>query len=210
MIARIAVLLFALSASGAEAHDYWSDGKPVPGLGESLVLRTRRTPIIFAPTRSIGSPTTITRSTATSVAYPSGRRCRARTEIIGSSTGTTAAAASPGSTASSCRWTSDFRRPFALTLIRRRPPFGAGTTSPASALIDAGARAAVGSDKAFPSEVGCAGRVTRRASCAYMLSLRPGQRVRGRAARAPRPAVVRRRRLADRARLMGEERRCRR
>ena len=30
MIARIAVLLFALSASGAEAHDYWSDGKPVP------------------------------------------------------------------------------------------------------------------------------------------------------------------------------------
>src|SRR5271170_2070875 len=30
MIARIAVLLFALSAGGAEAHDYWSDGKPVP------------------------------------------------------------------------------------------------------------------------------------------------------------------------------------
>jgi len=30
MIARIAVLLFALSASGAEAHDYWSDGKPIP------------------------------------------------------------------------------------------------------------------------------------------------------------------------------------
>jgi hypothetical protein len=30
MIARIAVLLFALPASGAEAHDYWSDGKSVP------------------------------------------------------------------------------------------------------------------------------------------------------------------------------------
>jgi len=30
MIARIAVLVFALSASGAQAHDYWSDGKPVP------------------------------------------------------------------------------------------------------------------------------------------------------------------------------------
>src|SRR6202162_2379499 len=30
MIARIAVLLFALSASGAEAHDYWSDGKSIP------------------------------------------------------------------------------------------------------------------------------------------------------------------------------------
>jgi hypothetical protein len=30
MIARIAVLLFALSASGADAHDYWSDGKAIP------------------------------------------------------------------------------------------------------------------------------------------------------------------------------------
>ena len=30
MIARIAALVFAFSASGAEAHDYWSDGKPVP------------------------------------------------------------------------------------------------------------------------------------------------------------------------------------
>jgi hypothetical protein len=30
MIGRIAVLMFALSASGAEAHDYWSDGKAIP------------------------------------------------------------------------------------------------------------------------------------------------------------------------------------
>ena len=30
MIARIAVLLFALSAGGADAHDYWSDGKAIP------------------------------------------------------------------------------------------------------------------------------------------------------------------------------------
>jgi hypothetical protein len=30
MYARIAALLFALSASGADAHDYWSDGKSVP------------------------------------------------------------------------------------------------------------------------------------------------------------------------------------
>ena len=30
MIARTVALLFALSASGAEAHDYWSDGKPIP------------------------------------------------------------------------------------------------------------------------------------------------------------------------------------
>ena len=30
MIARIAVILFALSASAADAHDYWSDGKAIP------------------------------------------------------------------------------------------------------------------------------------------------------------------------------------
>jgi hypothetical protein len=30
MIARIAAVLFALSAGGADAHDYWSDGKPIP------------------------------------------------------------------------------------------------------------------------------------------------------------------------------------
>ena len=30
MIARIAALVLALSVSGAEAHDYWSDAKPVP------------------------------------------------------------------------------------------------------------------------------------------------------------------------------------
>jgi hypothetical protein len=30
MIARIAVLLFALSAGGADAHDAWSNGKAIP------------------------------------------------------------------------------------------------------------------------------------------------------------------------------------
>ena len=30
MIARIALAAFALSVGGAQAHDTWSDGKPVP------------------------------------------------------------------------------------------------------------------------------------------------------------------------------------
>ena len=30
MIARIAAVLLAASAGSANAHDYWSDGKPVP------------------------------------------------------------------------------------------------------------------------------------------------------------------------------------
>ena len=107
MIARIAVLLFALSASGAEAHAI-GRRKPVPDWVR-LPAADRRTLIIFARNRSIGRPTTITRSTVTSVASPSVRRCRARMETTGSSTGTMAAEASPGSTASSCRWISDAR-----------------------------------------------------------------------------------------------------
>jgi hypothetical protein len=31
MIARIALVAFTLSVSGAQAHDYWSNEKPVPG-----------------------------------------------------------------------------------------------------------------------------------------------------------------------------------
>ena len=111
MIARTVALLFALSATGAEAHDYWTDGKPIPDWVKAMAD-----------------------------AYPSGRRCQAWTEIIGSSTGTTAAAASPASTASSCRWTSDFLRPDvdpAPASVRRRD--GAS----ASALSRAGGQAMV-------------------------------------------------------------------
>jgi hypothetical protein len=108
MIARIAELLFALSASGAEAHDYWSDGKRIPdwvkasccGPADAHHLRPEQVH------RASDNYYTVDGYV---VASPSVRRCRARVETTGSSTGTMAAEASPGSTASLCRWTSDAR-----------------------------------------------------------------------------------------------------
>ena len=54
MISRIAILLFALSASGAEAHDYWSNGKPVPDWVKASCCGPAD-PITFGLTRCIAS-----------------------------------------------------------------------------------------------------------------------------------------------------------
>ena len=109
MIAQIAVLLFALSASGADAHDYWSDGKTIPdwvkssccGPADAHHLRPEQVHRISDDYYSVDGY--IRR-------IPSVRRCPARMETTGSFTGMMGPAGNPASTASSCRWPSDFRR----------------------------------------------------------------------------------------------------
>ena len=119
MIARIAVLLFALSAGGAEAHDYWADGKARSRLGEGFVLRAGgRAPSSPRP----GAPDLrrlLLRSTATSAAFPVGQALPSQDGDYWIFYRDDGRRASPASIASSCRWPSDFRRGFRASIRRR-------------------------------------------------------------------------------------------
>ena len=145
MIARIAVLLFALSASGAEAHDYWSDGKPVPdwvkasccGPADAHHLRPDQVHRISDEFYSVDG---YVRRIPVGQALPSldgDYWIFYRDDGGGSQSGVY------------CFFVpmdSDFRRPFSMTLIRRRPSFGAGRRF-GKRSDRAGAPAAVGNDK---------------------------------------------------------------